>query len=692
MLEQYTIEKAIGRGHFSVVHRAVRLADGKRVALKKIQIFDMLDTKARERCLREVNLLQSLPPHTCIIQYLDSFIDNNELYIVFEWAEHGDLKRLLRRALESNASLQEHQIWRYFTQVVDGVRHMHEARVMHRDIKPANIFLAANGCVKLGDLGLGRAFSSQTYEALSKVGTPLYMSPEVLDGRGYEWKSDVWSLGCLLYELATLRSPFKSQGDKDDLYTLFRKISAGQFAELPAYYSSQLSQLVRAMIQTDPTSRPDINQTFETASKALAAFEAAAAQSAANAPSDADTSSSRSSGDCFIVMEAVLDKLKLLQYEAGLLRPRELPPLPRGYFASSALWPAPAQFHYLFNLICWLLHITVAPQHDLWKLLPARAADTDHLAAASALLEQLGKGGNPLNEHSQMAPHRLVSASGIEVCKLLNTLTNVALTASGFAWEQPKHPVEPQAEDELQEVEEEAELKHDDGCGSGSDEAGSGSDDDGSTRQPARLLPIMKPTIPPSLWADELHRCASHLTLQVPWQQLRWSHRLAMVQQHARGFATAVPELEPGLERVSAQAEAMRAEVAPLREEQARLAQEAEKSGERVSSAHQRVAELEVTLRSLDEEVAVARERTTARGAVLSDGSAVVNMQAAVRSVRKETHQLEMRAAMAQQQLRWQRLGQKSNDASGSGFGSDSSESESADDVPEEGGGDGSVT
>ena len=105
---------------------------------------------------------------------------------------------------------------------------MHDARVMHRDIKPANIFLATHGRVKLGDLGLGRAFSSQTYEAMSKVGTPLYMSPEVLDGRGYEWKSDVWSLGCLLYELATLRSPFKAEGD--NLYTLFKKISSGKCA------------------------------------------------------------------------------------------------------------------------------------------------------------------------------------------------------------------------------------------------------------------------------------------------------------------------------------------------------------------------------------------------------------------------------------------------------------------------------
>ena len=167
-LADYVIEKAIGRGHFSVVHRAVRRSDERRVALKKVQIFDMLDAKARDRCLKEVQLLKSLPPHPSIITYLDSFIDNNELYIVFEWAEHGDLRRLLRRANESKTSLQEPQVWRYFVQVSDGIRHMHEARIMHRDIKPANIFLSSDGSVKLGDLGLGRAFSSQTYEALSK--------------------------------------------------------------------------------------------------------------------------------------------------------------------------------------------------------------------------------------------------------------------------------------------------------------------------------------------------------------------------------------------------------------------------------------------------------------------------------------------------------------------------------------------
>ena len=80
----------------------------------------------------------------------------------------------------------------------------------------------------------------------AQVGTPLYMSPEVLEGRGYEWKSDVWSLGCLLYELAALRSPFKSQsGAKDNLYSLFQKISNGEFAPLPSHYSSHLSELTK---------------------------------------------------------------------------------------------------------------------------------------------------------------------------------------------------------------------------------------------------------------------------------------------------------------------------------------------------------------------------------------------------------------------------------------------------------------
>lgn len=158
------------------------------------------------------------------MKYLNWFIDNklNELFIAVEWAEKGDLKQVMKRNIEEDISFPEKRIWEYISQIAGALEHMHEKRIMHRDLKPANIFIDNNGDLKVGDLGLSRQLSSQTLEAFSRVGTPLYMSPEVLQGKGYDWKSDVWSLGCIAYELCMLRSPFRAD-DKENLslYDLF---------------------------------------------------------------------------------------------------------------------------------------------------------------------------------------------------------------------------------------------------------------------------------------------------------------------------------------------------------------------------------------------------------------------------------------------------------------------------------------
>ena len=144
-----------------------------------MQIFDMMDPKQREKCLKEVELMKPLK-HLNIIQYIDSFTYNNELIIITEWAEKGDLKRLIRSHIEEELPFEESVIWEYILQVSSALQHMHDKKIMHRDLKPANIFVANDDSLKVGDLGLGRAFTSETLEAHSKVGTPLYMAPELL--------------------------------------------------------------------------------------------------------------------------------------------------------------------------------------------------------------------------------------------------------------------------------------------------------------------------------------------------------------------------------------------------------------------------------------------------------------------------------------------------------------------------------
>jgi len=146
---------------------------------------------------------------------------------------------------DRNELIPERKIWTYVQQIASALEHCLKMRVMHRDLKPANIFIDGNGDLKLGDLGLGRDFTSQTMEAFSRVGTPLYMSPEVLQGSGYDFQCDVWSLGCIAYEFCALRSPFKDEHKKMSLYDLFQKIIKADYMPLSSSrYSAELLYII----------------------------------------------------------------------------------------------------------------------------------------------------------------------------------------------------------------------------------------------------------------------------------------------------------------------------------------------------------------------------------------------------------------------------------------------------------------
>jgi len=267
-IQDFKIIGTLGRGKFSEVHRSMWKAKGDlQVALKRIQVFDM-DSEARQVCNAEINMLQRLE-HVTIIKYLTSFFAGSELIIVLELAAHGDLSNLCRRLKSEERTLAESQNWSIFFQACEALHHMHKQRIMHRDIKPANIFIAERGVVKLGDLGLGRYFSSNTYRAHSVVGTPFYMSPEVIMGsdNGYSFKSDMWSLGCVLYELTTLVCPFAGSGL--NYYALGNRICRADYARMPEATSHRLCSLCDELLRVEQDARPDATATWNTAGRNL---------------------------------------------------------------------------------------------------------------------------------------------------------------------------------------------------------------------------------------------------------------------------------------------------------------------------------------------------------------------------------------------------------------------------------------
>eukprot|EP01017_Pseudomicrothorax_dubius_P042505 TRINITY_DN6946_c0_g1_i1.p1 TRINITY_DN6946_c0_g1~~TRINITY_DN6946_c0_g1_i1.p1 ORF type:complete len:691 (-),score=136.09 TRINITY_DN6946_c0_g1_i1:99-2171(-) len=379
----------------------------------------MMDPKQREKCLKEVRLMQLLD-HPNIIRYLDSFISDNELIIVTEWAELGDLKRLLKTAVQDDIPLEEPKIWEYLFQTSGAISHMHEKRIIHRDLKPANIFIAADGALKVGDLGLGRVFSSETVEAYSKVGTPLYMSPELLIGEGYDMKTDVWSLGCILYELCELKSPFRSEDEKMSLMDLFNKITKGEFKSISSKYSEDLRNLVNSMMTVDPRARIDMATVAKIAEAMLARLK------------------KNPRIECTLVMEDIYEKLIILNYRVGFCEKYQRPLLHRYYFAFADSTPPDEKFYYFADLCTWIMELQKREANGKSQKLTLPSAMRGHIPmeeCAQKLLEDVKSLGVKLPD--TLGFSHIQQGSGEGVCYIVNDLLNRRLIMSNFRFELP---------------------------------------------------------------------------------------------------------------------------------------------------------------------------------------------------------------------------------------------------------------
>lgn len=147
--------------------------------------------------------------------------------------------------------IHEDELWKIFIQVLKGLDALHKLNIMHRDLKSANVFLYKDRTAKLGDLNVSKVL----HESLSytQTGTPYYASPEVWKDEPYDYKSDIWSLGCVLYESAALRTPFRAK----DMNMLYKRVIKGEYPDLPNWYSKSLNLVIKVMLQTNPKKRPN---------------------------------------------------------------------------------------------------------------------------------------------------------------------------------------------------------------------------------------------------------------------------------------------------------------------------------------------------------------------------------------------------------------------------------------------------
>ena len=249
MLKNYIIEKELGKGTYGIVYKATKKDDNKICVIKQISLQGLNQAQKNEVKL-ESEILKSINSKY-VVKYYDSFEEENNLNIVMEYCDSGDLNDFIENQKKTKHLLQENIIWKFFIKITLGLADIHKLKILHRDLKSLNIFLKEGNDVRVGDLGVAKVLN-QTFFAKTFIGTPYYLSPEICEDKPYNDKSDVWALGCILYELCTYRHPFtaKSQGG------LILKILNDNPEPINDYYSKDLKDVLNKIFDKDFKNRP----------------------------------------------------------------------------------------------------------------------------------------------------------------------------------------------------------------------------------------------------------------------------------------------------------------------------------------------------------------------------------------------------------------------------------------------------
>lgn len=276
--DKYDVLEKIGHGSFGVIRRVRRKVDGMILCRKEISYLKM-SQKEREQLHAEFQILSTLR-HPNIVGYYhrEHLKATQDLHLYMEYCGNGDLGRVIRDLAQKNQYAEESFVWSTFSQLVTALYRCHYGvdppevgktvlglgaaakpkaptggmTILHRDLKPENVFLGEDNSVKLGDFGLSKVMQSHDF-ASTYVGTPFYMSPEICAAEKYTLKSDIWSLGCIIYELCSREPPFNAKSH----FQLVQKIKEGKIASLPPIYSPELMAVIKDCLRVNPDRRPD---------------------------------------------------------------------------------------------------------------------------------------------------------------------------------------------------------------------------------------------------------------------------------------------------------------------------------------------------------------------------------------------------------------------------------------------------
>ena len=257
MSSQYQIIKErIGAGSYATVYKVQRKIDKQILVLKKIPFYQNENKANIEDAKNEARILKQLE-YKYIVKCFDSFEENNSLNIVMEYCERGDLSSFLKEYKQKNKYLSENIIWKFFIQISLGLAYIHHHKILHRDLKTLNIFLTKNLDVKIGDLGVAKILQN-TLHAYTFIGTPFYLSPEICEEKPYNEKSDVWALGCILYELCTFKHPYNAKNQP----ALFLKIISGNYDPIGDNYnySNDLKKMIESLLEKNYINRPSMKE------------------------------------------------------------------------------------------------------------------------------------------------------------------------------------------------------------------------------------------------------------------------------------------------------------------------------------------------------------------------------------------------------------------------------------------------